>query len=107
MTSNGTSTGNSFVKMFAKICQEGKAREREWIADLRRDGIKAAHPDDGWVNRQENRLQFAYPQFNDGAAPGDRVALGTYEKWRIVCLVDVERSLLFREFVSYSFVAEA
>lgn len=51
--------------------------EQEWIAALRADGVKAAHPDDGWVKRDENRVHLCYPQFNDNPAVGDLIALGS------------------------------
>jgi hypothetical protein len=50
--------------------------ELAWIEDLRGQGIKAAHPDDGWVDRQRNTIHLAYPQFNDGLAVGELLALG-------------------------------
>jgi hypothetical protein len=52
------------------------ARERQWIAGLREQGVKAAHPDDGWVNRDEHKIHLAYPQFDDGLEVGDLLALG-------------------------------
>ena len=60
-------------------------QEREWIADLRARGVKAAHPDDGWVDRDRNRLHLAYPQFNDSLLVGDLLALGwPWSETRIV-----------------------
>ena len=71
------STSNpSFAKLWADICIEGERKEKEWIATLRQQGVKAAHPNDGWVDREKNELHFCYPQFNDGAKEGDIVALG-------------------------------
>lgn len=60
-------------------------REREWIAGLRAQGVKAAHPDDGWVDRERNLVHLAYPQFNDGLGVGDLLALGwSDDRMRIV-----------------------
>lgn len=61
---------------------------------LRRAGIKAAHPDDGWVDRKKNTIHFAYPQFNDGAGIGDKIALGWSDKWRIVTILGRADGLL-------------
>lgn len=75
------------VARWAQICREAHDRDEAWIAMLRREGIKAAHPDDGWVDREKNTVCFAYPQFNDGAGVGDKIALGWASgKWRIVTI---------------------
>ena len=64
------------AQRWADICIEGERKEKEWITALRAQGVKAAHPNDGWVDREKNELYFCYPQFNDGAKEGDKVALG-------------------------------
>lgn len=55
-------------------------QQSEWIAALRDAGVKAAHPDDGWVDRERNTVFFCYPQFDDGVAVGDLIALG-WPQW--------------------------
>ena len=65
-----------FLDTWSSTCREGHKRERSYIEALRARGIKAAHPDDGWVKRDTNELHFCYPHFNDGAEAGDLVALG-------------------------------
>lgn len=85
-----------FTNNWVKACREGHRREQAYIAALRARGIKAAHPDDGWVKRAENKLHFSYPHYNDGAQTGDLVALG-YEfdkNTRIVLLTGFEDALL-------------
>lgn len=52
------------------------AEQRQWVADQRALGCKAAHPDDGWVDREANTVGLCYPQFNDGLGVGDVLALG-------------------------------
>jgi hypothetical protein len=64
------------VRLWHQVCDEMETAQARWIAELRAAGVKAAHPDDGWVDREHNTLQFAYPQFNDDAKVGDLVALG-------------------------------
>lgn len=59
-----------------QVCDEMETKQTNWVKSLRDAGIKAAHPNDGWVNRDSNELFFAYPQFNDGACIGDLVMLG-------------------------------
>lgn len=72
---------------------------------LRRNGVKAAHPDDGWVNRERNGVRFCYPQFNDGAGVGDTVALGWPDRHRLVTIIEVEplifggELLLFEDYI--------
>lgn len=58
------------------IDQRMRGEESTWVAGLRAQSVKAAHPDDGWVDRDRNRIHLAYPQFNDGLAVGDLLALG-------------------------------
>lgn len=70
------------------------AVERAWVDQLRAEGIKAAHPDDGWVKRAENKVHLCYPQFNDGLGVADLLALGTPEKWRVVRVVGSSDLLL-------------
>ena len=62
-------------------------RTRAWVADLRALGVKAAHPDDGWVNRKADTVQLVYPQFNDGPGVGDLIALGDPERYRLVRVI--------------------
>lgn len=90
----GVSGQHKFVAMFGSIAATMEQQQDEWIASLRAAGVKAAHPDDGWVNRKDNYVQFAYPQFNDGVKAGDLIALG-WPRWgdkkpkhRIVRLVE-------------------
>ena len=84
---------SEFYELFAKAQAEYNQREREWVVRLREEGIKGAHPDDGWVNRESNEICFCYPQFNDDAGVGDRVALGNHERHRVVRLTDARRGL--------------
>ena len=86
--------GDEFVITYANICRKVQEEKRVWVDMLRSNGIKAAHPDDGWVNRKENKVHFAYPQFDDGISIGDKVALGHPKKWRVVEITDIEQELL-------------
>ena len=65
-----------FVMLWAEICRNQELEKAEWVDMLRSNGIKAAHPNDGWINRERDYLTFQYPQFNDGADIGDLVMLG-------------------------------
>lgn len=50
---------------------------REWIDKLRALGVKAAHPNDGWVDRDLNRVHLTYPHFAGRLEVGDLLALGS------------------------------
>jgi hypothetical protein len=77
-----------FVSTWRDVVREAEISEEQWIRSLRERGIKAAHPDDGWVDRVRNTIYFAYPHFNDGAKFGDLIALGWhFDKTRIVRIV--------------------
>jgi hypothetical protein len=90
LSHGGTVTGEAdAVARAAQIDRSMQAEERQWIADLRARGIKAAHPDDGWVERTLNRVHLCYPQFNDGLAVGDLLALGS--PWGETRIVRVTR----------------
>ena len=65
------------IRAFSQAAHEMEAAQDRWIAELRAAGVKAAHPDDGWVDRVNNSVSFCYPQFNDGAGIGDIIALGS------------------------------
>jgi hypothetical protein len=64
------------VNRWIDICDKAENSEKLWIEHLREKGFKASHPNDGWVDRENHEVYFAYPQFNDGADVGDLVMLG-------------------------------
>lgn len=62
-------------------------REDAWLQELAEQGVRIVHPDDGWVDREANTVQFMYPTMQHALpAPGVLVALGTPAKWRVVML---------------------
>lgn len=65
----------------------------QWIESLRKAGVKAAHPDDGSVIRDESELRFRYPQYFDNPAIGDVIALGTREQFRFVAITAIRRTI--------------
>lgn len=75
-------------KSWGDICREGQAKQDAWVAALRDQGVSAAHPDDGWVNRTTNEINFVYLQFKDYLQPGSLVALGWPDGHRLVELVE-------------------
>lgn len=66
-----------YVAQWHQVCAQGEEAKRQWVTELRAQGFKAAHPNDGHVDRERFTLVLQYPQFNDGAGPGDLVMLGS------------------------------
>ncbi len=81
----GLASGDpGFVQRWNDLCLDKQIMLNEWIAKLRNQGVKAAHPDDSLVNQTANTVTFSYPQFNDGLDVGDFLALGDENEHRIV-----------------------
>ncbi len=102
---NGATVGGSqeFIDLWIENERKRAEEKKLWIEELRSKGIKAAHPNDGWVDRINNTVKFAYPQFNDGVEIGDLIALGTsYEDIRIVKVINIETSMI-GEIICYWF----
>lgn len=77
------------------VDRQMESERQAWIADLRAQGVKAAHPDDGWVERETNKVHLCYPDFNDGLEVGDLLALGwSWADTRIVRITDTSTILL-------------
>jgi hypothetical protein len=89
-------SGDEFVKVYDAVCVEHNEKERQCIAFLRHIGVKMAHPDDGWVNREKNILNPCYPSFNDNPKVGDLIYLGwpTDKRARLVQVINIESSFL-------------
>lgn len=68
------------VSNFADVAVGMERNQDSWIAALRAAGVVGAHPDDGWVDRENNTVLFCYPQFDDGVKEGDLIALG-WPQW--------------------------
>lgn len=101
--SNGSRTGNEFVSAWNMLCKLEQQKEDEWISDLRSKGVKAAHPNDGWNNREEKTLQLGYPAFNDGVSVGDIVAIGSHDEYHLVKISQIKTSEYFPEIIHYHY----
>lgn len=90
-TSNDT-IGAAFL---AGMLTHGRAyydKQAAWHASLRKLGIAATHPDDGWVNRANNTIHLCYPHIMaDVLKPGSIIALGDSESYRLVRLTKFTR----------------
>lgn len=69
------------VARWDAIAARQESEKRDWTEILREMGVKFAHPDDGWVDRNADgsgRVTLSwYPQFNDEPKVGDLMAIGT------------------------------
>ena len=102
-TGGETEVAENFYKTFNGIVHADKAAKLEWVTQLESDGIKAAHPDDGWVNRASHEVQFCYPHFYHNPQIGDKIALGWHDKYRIVVIVSIRQPILFGTLPYYKF----
>lgn len=72
-----------------------ETEEKEWIKQLKKKHIKAAHPDDGWVNRTENYINFFYPYFRHTIKIGDLIVLGWHwnKNNRVVEVTKIKKTM--------------
>lgn len=96
----GTVQGDAdFVGLWIGIGNQMREEQDRWIAGLRTMGVKAAHPDDGWVDRKKadrhDFVQFVYPQFDDGVSQGDLIALGWPGQFRVRKVIRIETVGMF------------
>jgi len=97
-------TNEKLKMMWNDICDEYEKGKENAIQKLRNEGVKAAHPDDGWVDREKNYVILTYPQFNDGVDVEDVIALGWHsDGFRKVTVTKIEKSLF--ELTYYYFKA--
>lgn len=89
-SSNGSKAGNDFVAQMQRTHEEHLKAMMGWVEYLKSFDIKAAHADDGWVDREKNKIVFSYPDFILPIEVGDHIAIGTPEKWRIVRVIRKE-----------------
>lgn len=86
---DGSDAAEEFVSKMRQWGMTYHAAQREWIAGLVARGVKAARPEDGWVDRKRGMVCMLYCDFDDGAGVGDLVALGDHEQYRIVRITGV------------------
>jgi len=74
---NSMSGNSDIIEVWKKVVDKHQNEEIEWIENLRKQGYKASHPNDGWVDRENNKIYLAYPQFNDGIGVNDKLMIGS------------------------------
>lgn len=73
--------------LWETICLEHQATHDKWVALMRNKGVVVAHPDDGWVDREKNTVEFMCPHFGEkNVRVGALVAIGNDRKWRLVTI---------------------
>ena len=79
------------VALWEDITARAEFAKMSWTDTLRARGVKYAHPDDGWVNRDLGKhTRSWYPQFDDRPEVGDLIAFGRppdgdhYRSWHDV-----------------------
>lgn len=95
----------SFYQTFADVITEDKRQTREWVEDLRQRGVRAAHPDDGWVNRDTNEVIMTYPYFCGNLKVNDIIVLGDYREYRVVRIIAI-REAYIGSYKYYKFIEE-
>ena len=84
----------AFYEAYRKVIAQNKRDMDDWIKRLKRDGVKAAHPDDGWVDRENDEVHLEYPNFLRKIEVGDRIALGTPKEYRLVTVTAIRKGRL-------------
>jgi len=93
--SNGSREGNDFLATYDRVCRERSQRQSDWVFRMRCLGVAIITPDDGWVDRQRHTVAPpSYANLVERAAVGDLIALGNFERWRIVQITRVEERWL-------------
>jgi len=81
------SASPEFAAIWHRVCDDAERERAAWVAMLRAAGVRAAHPNDGWVDREACVVDFCYPYFNDGCSAGDTIALGSPREFRVARLI--------------------
>jgi hypothetical protein len=92
----GSDSSVSFTDAFVQITKEHRERKDKLRRELIAAGVAAAHPNDGWVRRNEDgvplSVYLSYPLFNRGGiVEGDMIALYktdySYSLWTVHAIV--------------------
>ncbi len=94
-------SAQEFIELFNNSVRDRKESKIKWVDSLRKEGVRASHPNDGWIDRENKIAQFCYPHFNMGVKEGDRIALGTFEKYEIVEVYKVLKTDFLAPIIKY------
>ena len=79
-----------FVDHLKDVIRKADERLARVCAKLKEEGVKAFHPDDGWVDRRRQCVTLVYPHFNLSPSVGDVIAIGAEESYRVAVVTRVE-----------------
>jgi hypothetical protein len=73
-----TSADPDAIALWDRIGDRMESEQVSWSGLLREMGVKAEHPDDGWVRRnaEPQSVEFSYARFDLKPQVGDLIALG-------------------------------
>ena len=93
------------VEQWKDGCRVSAYERKAWVKKMRALGVRASHPDDGWVDRENNHLQLCYPDFERSLAVGSLIALGGPENYRLVRVtkVDTEQRIIPDSLITYEY----
>lgn len=74
---------------FAKCFQEVREEQESWEAEMRKLGVAATHPNDGWIDRRNQIADLTYPKIFDWIEVGSHLALGDPHGHLIVEVVEI------------------
>jgi hypothetical protein len=83
------SNNSEYVQRWTDICIAQENEYNKWEEELKSKGVKLVHPDDGWVDREENELHPCYPRFDMDPQIGDTIVLGCPDKYRFVKVINI------------------
>jgi hypothetical protein len=70
------------------IIEKSEMQKQKYIELCKKMGLKLAHPNDGWVDRENNILTISHPYFKESIKVGDLIGLGFYwEEKPLICEV--------------------
>jgi hypothetical protein len=94
------------VVSYNQICEDYKSNKDSWIQSLKDQGYKAAHPNDGWVDREKNTVQFVYPHFNLCPQIGDKIMLGWHSESNNITaeVISIQEKGITHRYIEYGFI---
>ena len=98
---------DSFFETWSAVIEESRLKERAWISHLLDMGVKAAHRNDGWVDREKHLIALVYPFFYHSIAIGDLIAIGDPDEYFLARITGVVERRLCDPQWEYEITSEA
>lgn len=95
---NPSPEGAEFLDQIEINYRAYQRNQEMWKIDLIKQGVVAAHPDDGWVDRGQKFFRLVYPEFIAGVIKENSlVALGNHHTYRLVRITRIEQPKVLQE----------